>query len=200
MNTSETNQDNSNDERTSVENLCMLYLFGELDSDAKSRFEHQLASDPELCEMLSEQSYLITSAAAATVKQRALPTEVRRGKVLSTSGAWRSIAALSAIAACIALALQVVDYSARPADGLALNRTALSPEPDLDESVLIAKAWAASQHATDSTRDDSSVIDDVEPLDDLLDEQPSDLDASLDWIFVAISSGDEKRMEEGNDG
>jgi hypothetical protein len=44
------------------------------------------------------------------------------------------------------------------------------------------------------------VIDDAEPLDDLLDEQPRDLDATLDWIFVAIASHDETQFEEGNDG
>jgi hypothetical protein len=117
-----------------------------------------------------------------------------------TSATWRSIAALSAVAACIALVMQVVDYSAKPADRLALNGDVPSPESDLDESVLIAKAWASGQGSNESGSLDVSLIDDVEPLDDLLDEQPSDLDATLDWIFVAIASRDESQFEEGNDG
>jgi hypothetical protein len=200
MNTLETNRDNSDDERTSDEDLCLLYLFGELDSDAASRFERQLASNPQLCEVLADQSYLITAAAAVTDDQLAQPTEVRRGTTLLTSATWRSIAALSAVATCIALVIQVVDYSARPADRLASNHDAISSESYLDESVLIAKAWASSQGSAESASDETSVIDDVEPIDDLLDEQPSDLDATLDWIFVAISSRDERQFEEGNDG
>jgi anti-sigma factor RsiW len=198
MNTSETNRDNSNDGRTSDENLCLLYLFGELDADAKSRFERQLASDPKLCETLAEQSYLITAAAVATDDQLAQSTAVQQGATLWTAAAWRSIAALSAVAACIALVIQVVDYSARPADRLALNDATLLSESELDESVLIAKAWA--QSSTESASMDTSMIDDVEPLEDLLDEQPSDLDATLDWIFVAMASRDETQTEDGNDG
>lgn len=200
MSISETNRDNSDDERTSDESVCLLYLFGELDDDAKSRFERQLASDPQLCEMLSEQSYLIAAAAVATDVQLTQPTEVRPGSTSLASAVWRSIAALSAVAACIALIIQVVDYSARPADRLALNGAPLSSELELDETVLIAKAWASSQTPTESVSHEISVIDDAEPLDDLLDEQPRDLDATLDWIFVAIASHDETQIEEGNDG
>jgi hypothetical protein len=200
MNTSETNRDNSDDGRTSDENRCLLYLFGELDADAQSRFERQLASDPKLCETLAEQSCLITAAAVATDDQLAQSTAVQQGATLWTAAAWRSIAALSAVAACIALVIQVVDYSARPADRLALHDPTLLSESELDESVLIAKAWASSQGSTESASIDTSMIDDVEPFEDLLDEQPSDLDATLDWIFVAMASRDETRTEDGNDG
>lgn len=188
-----------------IESRCLLYLLGEMDSEAARRFEERLAADGRLCETLMQQADLILAASsvpAATVvvpEQPVVPGRFESGT--SESRHWRWIAALASIAACIGMLFHI----ARPASEhgkLASTRGGGLSEsliPD-DETSLIAKAWAISQREATSRRDD-----DVDPVSDdavdfEFDYQPSDFDTTLSWMFVAVASSDDLQNEEGNDG
>ena len=80
----------------------------------------------------------------------------------------------------------------------------------LDENVLIAKAWASSHptlnfetadsRARESEASELADSDSDGPFDLVLDDRPNDIDATVSWMFAAISSSSDAGSEEGNDG
>ena len=211
MTTAEPNR-NDLDAGDSQDAQCLLYLLGELDAETSKRFEEKLAGNAELSEALLQQASLITAIAQSRAfDRRTLPDAGSKHSHPYETQRWRWIAAVASVAACIALAVQFLQFAspsgttASTKDGAAVETAAL-----LDESVLIAKAWASSQHTLTSETADSqsgqSELDELagshadESYDLVLDDQPSDIDSAMSWMFVAISSSPDVQREEGNDG
>lgn len=184
---------------------CLLYLLGELDQEATLRFERRLADDPGLCEDLLGQANLI-SAVAGSNRSDSKPDETFHAKQWQGGGLERSrwIAVLLSVAACLLLVFQVFQADEKPGSRVA---SGVARESDLyvDESTLIANAWASGQHNLEEGWDPllealAEEPFDVASLDLTSDDQPSDLDSTLSWMYVAVAASLETQTEEGNDG
>ncbi|MDA8744197.1 hypothetical protein N9N28_06145 [Rubripirellula amarantea] len=191
------------------EDLCLAYLLGDLDAVQQEQFEHRLASDSRLAEVLLMQSDLIvqlsTEAEPAPLVQKAEPQ--------TTWVAWVSIAiavGLGGIIVGIWPKGSSIGTPQQSGDTIASTTpsnafTATSPDQldhnviDNSETSLIAVAWAndlsfdnASDTATgvldEMEFDDSDLI--VEDATEDFNEAPNDdLDQDdVDWIFVGLTS------------
>lgn len=195
----------------------LLYLLGELDTEACKRFEEKLASNADLSDALLQQASLITAVAGCRAvdcpsPQRAASVHAASENAhVDASRRWRWIAAVASVAACIALMFQLLRFSSQPGRVASTQfGSKLETAAELEESVLIAKAWASSHHALKSEAvalyaGDSDVDELADPHTDEtfdlgLDDQSSDIDSTISWMFIAISSSSDTPSEEGNDG
>jgi len=211
MSTAETNQ-NEMQAGDPQSTECCLYLLGELDAEATKRFEKKLAGNPELSELLLQQAGLITAVAQSQAFNVSHPQPtVCEDANVDAPQQWRWIAALVSVAACIALVFSFQRFGSPHASTASTGDTAaIESAAMLEENVLIAKAWASSHptssfETADSGTGESEVVDLAEPesyasLELALDDRPNDIDATVSWMFAAISSGSDAGSEEGNDG
>lgn len=162
----------------------MLYLLGELAANQIKAFEQRLASSPELGQELLRQADLIANLSAISCDGP---------KVIPLPSASRSrfarpiMASLVAIAACIALLVVNIQPNSVSENSVAVLAGTPPGRISVAEDLLIAQAWADNQFhsvATDFAW--------VEPgFDDLVAvavEEPSDIDATLSWMFIAVSA------------
>ena len=167
----------------------MLYLLGELATNQTAAFEQRLESSPELGEELLRQADLIANLSLTPYEApqaTALPSTSRSPLVGPV------MVSLVAIAACIALLV----INIKPNSVFENSVAGLSETGPIvagsSEDLLIAQAWVDNQF--DSVTTDFGLVDpefdDLE-VDDLVDatvEEPSDIDATLSWMFIAVSA------------
>lgn len=190
---------------------CLLYLLGELDAEARKRFEDRLANVPELSDALFQQAALITAISRTSVLTTPNLQAAAKTTHVYSLRHWRWVAAMASVAACVALIFQLVRLVSEP-QVVASPRARIAADfaAGPDESLLIAQAWASS-HQTLKMETAESELDELagtpadEPFELVMDEQPSDIDSTLSWMFVAIASSSdsassEVQAKEGSDG
>lgn len=164
--------------------LCFRYLLGELTADKAAQFEQRLATSPELGETLLGQADLINGLSAVQHHRPAVAATV------SQVSRWSIAVSIVAIAAC--LLVVVLGVRARSADQDALASQQLTtrgvPSVDVTEDLLIARAWADSRPLQNSDEYDFA---DLDGDDSILDSEPSDVDSTLSWMFIAVSTNPE---------
>lgn len=162
----------------------MLYLLGELAANQTAVFEQRLESSPELGEELLQQADLVANLSV-------IPCDAPKVLLLpSTSRSPHAkpiIVALVAVAACIALLVVNIHPSAVSKNSVAVLAETSPAVVNASEDLLIAQAWVDNQ--LDSVATDFAWID-PEPDDLVTDavEDPSDIDATLSWMFIAVSA------------
>jgi len=162
----------------------MLYLLGELATHQATAFELRLASSPELGRELLRQADLIANLSATTcdtLTVTPLPFASR------SRFAGPFVASLLAIAACIALFVINIQPHAVSENSVAVLAETSPIVATASEDLLIAQAWVDNQF--DSVTTEFGWVD--PEVDDLVAaaEEPSDIDATLSWMFIAVSAG-----------
>ncbi len=199
-------------------NLCVAYLLGDLDQDAKVAFERRLADDPSLSERLLQQADTILALAPSrgiVMEQsgKSVPQpaqELRPPQRFGGSARWRWVAAIVSTAACIALLVQLTDLSRESdvsVDSDANTRVAdhsAAGSPGTSEQILIARAWADNHVDFEETLLDLAVIPEgdaeLDESDDFEAVEDSDIDSKVDWMFVAMRSSTSSLPSGDNDG
>ena len=164
----------------------MLYVLGELATDRAAALEQQLESSPELGEELLRQADLIANLSLTlcdAAEATALPSTSRSPLV------GPAMASLVALAACIALLVINIQPTSVSQDSVAVLSETSPIVASSSEDLLIARAWVDNQF--DSVATDIGLVDVDAEVDDLVDamaEEPSDIDATLSWMFIAVSA------------
>ncbi|MCP4890477.1 MAG: hypothetical protein GY904_28245 [Planctomycetaceae bacterium] len=178
---------------------CTLYLLGELAGQSLTSFEQQLASSPELGEMLIAQAALIEEVSKIKIE----PSTTRA----TMSGyRWKAIATMASLAACVAGALLSVQFHGQPAKPQSQveqipSEIQSGPRQVVDtsesESLLIAKVWVGdSGVAATETEIFDTVIEDA--LFEIEDE--SEAESAISWMTVAVAAENALLDGESNDG
>ncbi len=159
---------------------CMDYLLGQLSRPDAIALEQQLATSPEWNRELLIQSQLLCALADPES-----PVEVAVSPFQSNS-LWRRLAAVSVIAAGLLIA--VVGSGVWQDDALSDNDHSVASHDEggntsSEETLLIARAWAAN-HSDFSTPDDELSVSIAEPdwdFDDTLHD-----DSVMSWMVAAV--------------
>ena len=96
---------------------------------------------------------------------------------------------LLAIAACITLLVINIQSNSVSENSVAVLSETSPIVASVSEDLLIAQAWVDNQF--DSVTTDVGLVDVDAGVDDLLDasvEESSDIDATLSWMFIAVSA------------
>lgn len=164
--------------------LCTQYLLSELSADEASEFEQQLADSPLRGKVLLEQANLITdlSATGGGSATTALPCPAQSRVHLTR----RVVGSLVAIAACVALIISIKPPSISDESVAAKSKT---NGVATSEDLLIAQAWVDNQ--IDIRATEVGLVDEVESEDWRANsaQQQADVDATLSWMFIAVSDG-----------
>ena len=148
---------------------CLLYLLGELTGEQARAFECELQQSPQLQANLLWQADLLCGLASTGSSVRvANPT---------TYPAWRLVATVAAIAACVMIA-----FLGWPRQN---ERGKVNIANSTPEAVLIAQAWAEGALGDVLGDDNSEQLPDAEVA--LL--SPDEDDSSLSWLVVAAEAG-----------
>jgi len=180
---------------------CTLYLLGELAGQSLTSFEQQLASSPELGEMLIAQAALIEEVSKIKIE----PSTTRA----TMSGyRWKAIATMASLAACVAGALLSVQFLGQPAKPQSQveqipSQIQSGPREVVDTSesefLLIAKVWVGDSGvaATETeTEIFATVVEDA--LFEIEDE--SEAESAISWMTVAVAAENALLDGESNDG
>lgn len=178
---------------------CTLYLLGELAGQSLTSFEQQLASSPELGEMLIAQAALIEEVSKIKIE----PSTTRK----TMSGyRWKSITTLASLAACVTgalLSVQFLGQTAKPQSQVKQIPSQMQSGPrevvdtSESESLLIAKVWVGeSGVAATETEIFTTVIEDA--LFEIEDE--SEAESAISWMTVAVAAENALLDGESNDG
>ncbi|MEE2937538.1 MAG: hypothetical protein VYA84_16230 [Planctomycetota bacterium] len=178
---------------------CTLYLLGELAGQSVTSFEQQVASSPELGEMLIVQAALIEEVSKIKIE----PSITRATR---SAYRWKSIATLASLAACVTAALlsvQFLDQTAKPQNQLKQIPSQMQSGPrdvvdtSESESLLIAKAWVSDFGvAASETEIFPTVIE--EALFEIEDE--SENESAISWMTIAVAAESALLDGESNDG
>ncbi len=160
----------------------MLYLLGELPADQTAALEQRLAASPELGEELLQQADLIAnlsnaSCGALTVTPLLSPSRSQLAGPVMVS--------LAALAACIALIVLNIQPNAVSENSFAVRAETSPIIAGASEDLLIAQAWV--DHQFDSVTADLWVDPEVDDLVAAAVDEPSDIDDTLSWMFIAVS-------------
>ena len=182
----------------SWQHQSMLYLLGELDAEQVKWVEDQLATSPQLGEDLLRQAELIAGLAELPPAQAVVPVANRDGRRIH----WTPVAAVAAVAACLAFLILGLSSPSGGSDSDAGRSTASFRQFQTgpSEDLLIARAWAS--HPLSAIEAPEFVESDVDEADQVTaDENPLESESALSWMFVAISANTEA-LEPGvaNDG
>ena len=189
----------------SWKNESLRYLLGELSPTETADFEAKLEQQPELAEELANQAEMITALAESPVESNLLSAPPHADN--------RRPAALVALAVCLAALVigiwptsdeQVASTNAVDPVVAAMETDRTSGDSNItdvdSEALLIARAWAEDR-TTESLVE--GIVDEAEAGDDMNDSLAEftatgddEMDFTLSWMFIAVSSN----MEEANDG
>jgi hypothetical protein len=148
---------------------CLLYLLGELTSEQAAAFEHELQRSPQLQADLIWQADMLCGIGSSRSSVR-VATE-------TPYPAWRLVATIAAIAACLMIAFLCWPHDDERGDVNIANST--------PEAVLIAQAWA--EGTLSDVRGDFSSEQLPEAETALF--SSDDDDSSLSWLVVAAEAG-----------
>ncbi len=164
----------------------MLYLLGELASNQTAALEQQLESSPELGEEFLRQADLIANLSQTLF-------DASEASPLPSTSRWPLVgpvmASLVALAACIALLVINIQPNSVSEHSVAVLSETSPIVASSSEDLLIAQAWVDNQF--DSVATDIGLVEVDAEVDDLVDatlEEPSDIDATLSWMFIAVSA------------
>jgi hypothetical protein len=172
----------------SSEEQCWLYLLGELDASKSAEFEQRLATSPELSDQLLRQAELISGL--STIKHQLQVAPATPSRVSS----WSIAVSIMTVAACLAIVVLGVRSRSVEKDSLASRTPSLSPrgtaakDPNVSEDLLIARAWADSRRSEVS---EDFALADLDSDEALPEDEPSDLDSTLSWMFIAVAANPE---------
>ncbi|MGI9472387.1 MAG: hypothetical protein ACR2NZ_12680 [Rubripirellula sp.] len=186
-------------------NECLQYLMGELNPSESQSFERQLASSTALGDELLRQAEGISLCSQPDL----LSQPICVGGSANQVTRWRSVAALLAVAVCLAVLVFGVWPKASdkvasrdrtlPTTTSATQSKVSADQSAIPEDVLIARAWASNRLPSDSGSDGNDSILPGDEIDVSLASLPADgteMDSTLSWMYIAVA-GD---LEEANDG
>jgi hypothetical protein len=172
----------------SSEEQCWLYLLGELDASKSAEFEQRLATSPELSDQLLRQAELISGLSTIESQLQVAPATPSR------VSSWSIAVSIMTVAACLAIVVLGVRSRSVEKDSLASRTPSLSPrgtaakDPNVSEDLLIARAWADSRRSEVS---EDFALADLDSDEALPEDEPSDLDSTLSWMFIAVAANPE---------
>lgn len=169
--------DRTADDDQSPLDRCMLYLLGELSAAESAEFEQCLAESPELNRELLVQSELLCALAAGE------NTAIVTVATPPSSVVWRAIIVISALAACLTIAL--VGFRSLPENEQSVASVDVAANELNEEALLIAQAWAASRVLDKITEADWSAVETEFDLNSL---DAPDNDSVLSWMVVAVAA------------
>lgn len=176
--------------------LCLLYLFGDLDAQQTLEFEQQLASSSALNDELLRQAEVIAELGTLDPKSDFLQPVAE-----SSPLRWPMIALATAASLLFAIvALRPNSQLANAPAELAPNDVSLASSEDL----RIARAWVNHQHEDVANEIKSLEISDAEWSNELTVNDfataEDDSDSTLAWMFIAVSENPEAESRTSNDG